>query len=166
MNKSIFTRSLIVLLFLVQIGTCMECYVCNNQGDNKGKCQTTITTCDQGQDMCLSVIRWGTEPYWSQGAKKQYYISKSCADKKTCNKTKEKYMSSCTHLWYQDWACADCCAGDRCNYYVITGVSAVKANLIIIVTGGVLVFTITRFLWKWSCLFSFCVLYLNKTNMI
>ncbi|KPJ01775.1 hypothetical protein RR46_06071 [Papilio xuthus] len=28
-------------------------------------------------------------------------------------------MPTCTHIWYQDWVCSDCCQGDRCNYYII-----------------------------------------------
>lgn len=28
-------------------------------------------------------------------------------------------MPLCTHIWYQDWVCSDCCQGDRCNYYII-----------------------------------------------
>ena len=25
---------------------------------------------------CMSTIRWSTTPYWTQGAEKQYYVSK------------------------------------------------------------------------------------------
>ncbi|RZC35650.1 hypothetical protein BDFB_004453 [Asbolus verrucosus] len=28
-------------------------------------------------------------------------------------------MPLCTHIWYQDWKCSECCKGDRCNYYII-----------------------------------------------
>ena len=28
-------------------------------------------------------------------------------------------MRYCTHIWYEDWKCSECCQGDRCNYYVI-----------------------------------------------
>lgn len=28
-------------------------------------------------------------------------------------------MPYCTHIWYDDWTCSECCLGDRCNYYVI-----------------------------------------------
>ena len=27
--------------------------------------------------------------------------------------------SICTRNWYEDWACVECCQGDRCNRYVV-----------------------------------------------
>jgi hypothetical protein len=27
-------------------------------------------------------------------------------------------MPTCHYIWYYDWKCTECCAGDRCNYYV------------------------------------------------
>lgn len=97
----------------------LECYVCENQEDNNEKCVKTIKTCEHNQDVCLTEIRWGSTPYWSQGAKKQYYVSKRCSNKTECALTRQHYMPLCTHIWYQDWVCSDCCQGDRCNYYVI-----------------------------------------------
>ncbi|XP_054258529.1 uncharacterized protein LOC128983309 [Macrosteles quadrilineatus] len=128
-----------VLLAIANIGYSMECYVCENQDDNTGKCLKTIKTCNPDEDMCLSEIKWGTQPYWSPGAKKQYYISKRCATKKQCERTRKAYMGTCTHIWYQDWKCAECCAGDRCNYYVITGSSAVKSSLLVTAASVVVV---------------------------
>lgn len=101
----------------------LECYVCENQEDNNEKCVKTIKTCDYGQDVCLTEIKWGTMPYWSQGAKKQYYISKRCSNKSECATTRQRNMPLCTHIWYQDWVCSDCCLGDRCNYYVIVSIT-------------------------------------------
>ncbi|KAI8435155.1 hypothetical protein MSG28_003528 [Choristoneura fumiferana] len=97
----------------------LECYVCDNQEDNNEKCVKTIMTCKDYQDVCLTKIKWGSPPYWSQGAKKQYYISKACSSKTECAATRQRYMPTCTHIWYQDWECSDCCQGDRCNYYII-----------------------------------------------
>ncbi|CAH2267637.1 uncharacterized protein LOC120624516 [Pararge aegeria] len=99
----------------------LECYVCENQEDNTEKCVKTIKTCEYNQDVCLTEIKWGSTPYWSQGAKKQYYISKRCSNKTECAITRQHYMPLCTHIWYQDWICSDCCRGDRCNYYIISG---------------------------------------------
>lgn len=39
----------------------MECYVCENQDDNSGKCLKTIKTCEPDEDMCLSEIKWGSK---------------------------------------------------------------------------------------------------------
>jgi len=96
----------------------LECYVCTNQEANTEKCLNTIKTCEQGEDMCLSEIKWGSPPYWSRGNAKQYYVSKRCAARDNCTRTINKMMPSCTYIWYYDWKCAECCAGDRCNYYV------------------------------------------------
>lgn len=101
------------------IGSALECYVCSNQTENTEKCLNTIKTCEQGEDVCLTEIRWGSQPYFSQGALKQYYVSKRCSTKKLCSTIRRKYMPYCTHIWYEDWTCSECCQGDRCNYYVI-----------------------------------------------
>lgn len=69
----------------------------------------------------MYVMYVGT-PYWSQGAKKQFYVSKSCSTKKECERIQRNNMPDCTHIWYQDWKCSDCCQGDRCNYYVIVSI--------------------------------------------
>ena len=31
-------------------------------------------------------------------------------------------MPLCHYLWYEDWKCAECCQGDRCNYYVTVSI--------------------------------------------
>ncbi|KAF6198104.1 hypothetical protein GE061_007851, partial [Apolygus lucorum] len=57
-------------------------------------------------------------PYWQAGAEKQFYISKKCATKKqTCEKTMRKTLPFCTHVWYEDWRCSECCGGDRCKLF-------------------------------------------------
>ena len=68
-------------------------------------------------------------PYWSQGAKKQFYVSKRCAFKKDCERLQRNNMPDCTHIWYQDWKCSSCCGGDRCNYYVIVSIKFLIGNL-------------------------------------
>ena len=44
----------------------LECYVCHNQDGNTAKCLKTIQTCEYEHDRCMSIIRWSTEPYWTQ----------------------------------------------------------------------------------------------------
>ncbi|XP_012282667.1 CD59 glycoprotein [Orussus abietinus] len=109
------------ILYFCYLGNALECYVCTNQEDNKEKCIKSIKTCEQGEDVCLTEIAWGSTPYWSQGTKKQYYISKRCSTKKNCERVRRNNMPDCTHIWYQDWKCSECCKGDRCNYYIISG---------------------------------------------
>ncbi|XP_071573427.1 high affinity cationic amino acid transporter 1 isoform X3 [Temnothorax nylanderi] len=109
----------LIVISCASLGHALECYVCTDQEGNRDKCLNTIKTCEQGQDICLTEIKWGSTPYWSQGAKKQFYVSKKCATKRECERLQRGNMPDCTHIWYQDWKCSSCCQGDRCNYYVI-----------------------------------------------
>ncbi|XP_018324502.1 uncharacterized protein LOC108736538 [Agrilus planipennis] len=118
-------RSLILLSFLsfliqVHLSGALECYVCHNQEANNEKCLNTIKTCEYGEDVCLTEIKWGSTPYWQQGALKQFYVSKRCSTKAKCEKHRKANMQYCTRIWYEDWKCSECCKGDRCNYYVIS----------------------------------------------
>lgn len=131
--KTAFLLVCLSALTYFQYCEALECYVCTNQEDNTEKCLKTIKTCEYGQDVCLSEIRWGSMPYWSQGAKKQYYVSKRCSNKTECAMSRFRYMEFCTHIWYQDWACSDCCQGDRCNYYIISGSSYPTINRLSII---------------------------------
>lgn len=107
----------------------LECYVCKEQDANDGKCLKTIKTCEQEHDRCLTEIRWGTTPYWQAGAQKQFYVSKRCATQSQCERTMKKFTTSCTHVWYEDWKCAECCGGDKCNYFIISGGEKVNKSL-------------------------------------
>ncbi|KAF7987135.1 hypothetical protein HCN44_001790 [Aphidius gifuensis] len=100
------------------LSNALECYVCDNQEDNKHKCLQSIKTCEQDEDVCMTEVKWGSAPYWTVGAKKQYYISKKCATESHCRRIREKNMPDCTYLWYVDWKCSECCRGDRCNYFI------------------------------------------------
>lgn len=120
MQKLLFKNGIVIyILGWHNLGLALECYVCDNQEGNVEKCLNTIKTCEQDEDVCLSEIKWGSTPYWSQGALKQYYISKRCSTKDKCIKMRNANMPLCTHIWYEDWKCSECCKGDRCNYYII-----------------------------------------------
>lgn len=41
-------------------GNALECYVCENQEGNREKCLNTISTCEYGQDTCLTEVKWGS----------------------------------------------------------------------------------------------------------
>lgn len=49
------------LIFHFDAGHALECYVCTDQEGNQDKCLNTIKTCEQGQDVCLTEIRWGSK---------------------------------------------------------------------------------------------------------
>ncbi|CAN8028808.1 unnamed protein product [Ixodes persulcatus] len=117
----------LVVLLLSCASTChsLECYVCDNQDENNAKCTQTIKTCDPTHTRCLTEVRWGSTPYWAPSGEKQYYISKECASEKRCGEKIASYRYRCDRIWYNDWECAECCTGDRCNYYVTLGGSRV-----------------------------------------
>ncbi|XP_065350285.1 UPAR/Ly6 domain-containing protein cold [Cloeon dipterum] len=121
--------SSIFFIAIFASATALECYVCTNQEHNKDKCLNTIKTCEQNEEMCLTEYKWGSTPYWDQGAAKQFYVSKRCATKKQCTDLRSRYMPFCTYIWYEDWKCSECCQGDRCNYYVILGASSTKSSV-------------------------------------
>ena len=142
------TWSWLGLVFVIGAVESLECYVCTDQETNTGKCGTTIKTCDYQQDWCLSEIRWGSTPYWvPQGAEKQYYISKFCANQTYCEQKKKEYIPHCHHIWYEDWKCVECCQGDRCNYYVTLGASAVQGNIALLIALLMAFFTWMR-MWE------------------
>ncbi|XP_023234468.1 uncharacterized protein LOC111634023 [Centruroides sculpturatus] len=109
----------------------LECYVCEDQDTNYDKCIKTIRTCDVGQDRCLTEIKWGSTPYWAPSGEKQFYISKSCANNKSCADIIKSKSSLCDRIWYNDWECAECCHGNRCNYYVTLSGSHLQSNILI-----------------------------------
>ncbi|XP_047527955.1 uncharacterized protein LOC125064777 [Vanessa atalanta] len=128
LTRSIIFFSILSCTYFIGVNS-LECYVCESQEDNSEKCIKTIKTCTNNETVCLTEIKWGTAPYWSQGAKKQYYISKRCSEKEECIIMRQRNMPLCTHIWYQDWVCSDCCQGDRCNYYIISGSGTTKPIL-------------------------------------
>jgi len=131
-------QSLAVLQLFYQSVLSLQCYVCNEQDGNTEKCLTTIKTCKYEQNKCLSVIRWSTTPYWTEGAEKQYYVSKQCATTDICDREIKKSMELCHYIWYEDWRCAECCQGDRCNYYVTLGSTSVKSSLLLLLVPAML----------------------------
>nr|XP_019526333.2 uncharacterized protein LOC109398427 [Aedes albopictus] len=144
MDASKVIASLILAFALFSTCSAMECYVCSNQTGNTEKCLNTIKTCNQGEEACLTEIRWGSMPYFSLGALKQFYVSKRCATKDVCEKTRRKYMPYCTHIWYEDWACSECCLGERCNYYVISGAPPHTMSMVAFL-GTVVSFLLARY---------------------
>ncbi|KAL7647358.1 UNVERIFIED_CONTAM: hypothetical protein RMT77_000954 [Armadillidium vulgare] len=126
------------LVFLVQYTTCLECYVCDEQETNQGKCTSTVIVCGNSEERCLSTIRWGSTPYWEIGAPMQYYISKMCATQEQCEEMHNQTIGLCDRIEWRDWFCAECCQGDRCNYYITLGSSSIRASLMVVLTSFLL----------------------------
>ncbi|XP_064084826.1 uncharacterized protein LOC135200269 [Macrobrachium nipponense] len=137
-NININSILLVLTLFISGVVS-QKCYACLDQDENTGKCTTTVENCNYGEDYCLSEIKWGSTPYWEIGAPMQYYISKRCASIDECTATINKYMANCVRIWWKDWKCAECCKGDRCNYYITLGSSSVTSSIFVTAMGCVLV---------------------------
>lgn len=56
-----YRLDIVTLIINVVIGHALECYVCSNQDDNKDKCLKSIKICEQGEDVCLTEIKWGSK---------------------------------------------------------------------------------------------------------
>lgn len=138
-----FQNIFLLLALSVSGVVSQKCYACKEQDENTGKCTTTVSNCDYGEDYCLSEIKWGSTPFWEIGAPMQYYISKRCATKEECIETINAYMPNCLRIWWKDWTCAECCKGDRCNYYITLGASALTSSVILTVLAGTLALLVT-----------------------
>uniref|UniRef100_A0A2M4C2X8 Putative secreted protein n=1 Tax=Anopheles marajoara TaxID=58244 RepID=A0A2M4C2X8_9DIPT len=142
MDYSSLVASLLLFVALIGTSDAHECYVCSNQTGNTDKCLNTVRICEQGEDACLTEIRWGSTPYFSLGAQKQFYVSKRCAKKEICQRIRTKHMPYCTHIWYEDWTCSACCLGDRCNYYVISDAPAALTTSLMLLGSALAVFMV------------------------
>jgi len=141
---------LAITTLLVESVVSLECYVCTDQDGNAEKCRQTLKVCEYEETRCMTTIRWSTTPYWTEGAEYQYYVTKRCATEHTCEHEISKTMPICHYIWYEDWKCAECCLGDRCNYYVTLGSSSVKSNTLILATMTVLsLWMFWRWCWRW-----------------
>lgn len=123
-SRKIMSIRWIFVVVCLPICHSLECYVCDSQDSNNEKCTATIKTCDPSETRCLTEVRWGSTPYWAPSGEKQHYISKWCASDKNCSDQIAAYRHRCDRIWYNDWECAECCTGDRCNYYVTLGSSS------------------------------------------
>lgn len=129
MNAGLLSSIVIVVLILtsnVRLTDQLECYVCQNQDDNKGKCAETVKICDLEQEQCLTEVRWGSVPNWVPTGQKQHYISKRCATKQECQLASSDRDHKCDRVGYNDWNCTTCCSGDKCNYYVTLSASSLS----------------------------------------
>lgn len=143
MTQPLITNWVLLALFIAGV-VGNRCYVCKDQDENTGKCATTVESCDTGEEYCLSEIKWGSTPYWEIGAPMQHFISKRCATKKDCVHTITKYMPNCLRIWWKDWTCAECCKGDRCNYYITLGSSELSSNTLLTLLAAILTVVLPR----------------------
>ena len=54
-------------------------------------------------------------------------------------------MPLCHYIWYEDWKCAECCQGDRCNYYVTVRIKNLFYDIL-----KIHFFTKSSFISAWS----------------
>ncbi|KAL4217118.1 hypothetical protein ACF0H5_023573 [Mactra antiquata] len=133
-------------LGLFALGSALECYVCNDQPNNRDKCVKTTIQCTQHQDTCKSFIEWKQPPYWTPLSERIYSIDKSCSTRDQCEHEQKAWGLECMRNWYRDWHCVECCQGDRCNYYVTLGASSMKTSIMLLVSSFIVLQMILR--WR------------------
>lgn len=126
--------SVLFIFCFVGSGLALECYVCQNQPDNRDKCVKTTVQCEESQDTCLTHIEWRAPDFWTPRSEKIHYVHKQCHSSKYCSDMQREVGMKCMRDWYRDWECYECCQGDRCNFYVTLGSSAVIPSIIILIT--------------------------------
>ncbi|XP_005102310.2 prostate stem cell antigen [Aplysia californica] len=123
-----------LLLSLLGTGLALECYVCQNQMDNKDKCIKTSVQCREEQDTCLTFIEWRAPDFWTPRSEKIHYIHKNCSSSSFCGAAQTDLGLRCMRDWYRDWQCVECCQGDRCNFYVTLGSSVPVPSIFVLAT--------------------------------
>jgi len=86
----------ILIALSISLASTLECYSCSEQDRNDDKCGQNVEQCKQHQEYCLSTVKWGSAPYFTEGAPKQYFISKQCATKAICDQKKKKRFQCVT----------------------------------------------------------------------
>lgn len=128
LNIAAVLLAILSMMSYIKITKQLECYVCNNQPDNKNKCAETVKTCDLAQDQCLTEVRWGSAANWALTDQKQTFISKRCATKLECQDAISDKFHKCDRIWYNDWNCTTCCSGDKCNYFVTLAGTSIRPS--------------------------------------
>ncbi|CAF2057635.1 unnamed protein product [Rotaria magnacalcarata] len=129
--KSIYISCLLIVGFLsVTYG--LECYVCEQQEGNDDKCVKTVRMCQRYEDTCATLILYTTPHEWTPRLERRHYISKGCDTRDACTRLLYGLASVCTRNWYEDWACVECCQGDRCNRYVVLGSNNIRASVLLL----------------------------------
>ncbi|KAL3853958.1 hypothetical protein ACJMK2_013262 [Sinanodonta woodiana] len=139
-----FQQILVSFLGLVATATALECYVCQEQPDNRDKCTKTTIQCRQNQNACMTRIKWIQPFYWLPRSERIYSIYKECDMIDRCENEQKTLGLRCMRNWYRDWECVECCRGDRCNYYVTLGAASTKFNIFLTLLATVTVHLILK----------------------
>ncbi|XP_071112135.1 UPAR/Ly6 domain-containing protein cold-like [Haliotis cracherodii] len=133
------------LVGLFSASLALECYVCENQGDNRDKCVKTTIQCRENQDTCMTRVHWHAPEFWTPRSVKIHHVYKSCNSSNFCAMEQRRLGLTCMRDWYRDWECVECCQGDRCNYYTTLDASSIKASATLLTVSMVIhfVFRIT-----------------------
>ncbi|ESO86288.1 hypothetical protein LOTGIDRAFT_220799 [Lottia gigantea] len=128
------TNLIILTCFLgfIATGYALECYVCENQPDNRDKCVKTTIQCREEEDTCLTRITWRGPPFWTPRSEKMHHVAKSCVGNEFCSGQQKVLGLRSMRDWYKDWEAVECCQGDRCNYYVTLGSSNMKYSITVL----------------------------------
>lgn len=104
-------------------------------------------------DTCMSVFKQVQAPFWTPRMKRIFLISKSCNTTAACQKYRHHLNKNqiCSRDWYLDWECAECCQGEKCNYYVTLGSDFRKPSLLLITFTALISIAVSSFL-RWYAL--------------
>ena len=65
--------------------------------------------------------------YFHARGERHHKISKGCDTQEGCLRRQGVLDTAvCSRTAYDDWACAECCTGDLCNYYVTASTIAIN----------------------------------------
>ncbi|CAF1231747.1 unnamed protein product [Rotaria sp. Silwood1] len=125
--------SFLLIFNFLSVTNGLECYVCEQQEGNDDKCIKTVRMCQRYEDTCATLILYTTPHEWTPRLERRHYISKGCDTRDACTRLLYGLASICTRNWYEDWACVECCQGDRCNRYVVLGSNNLHSSLILLI---------------------------------
>ncbi|CAF0994331.1 unnamed protein product [Adineta ricciae] len=109
----------IIIICCHTVVNALECYVCEQQEGNDDKCIKTVKSIN-------------TKYFRTPRGERRHYISKGCDTRDACTRLLYGLATVCTRNWYEDWACVECCQGDRCNRYVVLASSNIYPSLAVI----------------------------------
>lgn len=139
---------LAVFLAILATGTALECYVCEDQDSNTDKCIKTTKQCEENEQLCITLVKWGIPPYWTPRGDRIHKISKNCDVRSSCDRQINAAKTTCKRDWYDDWACASCCSGDLCNFYVVLGAGNVQSSLLVLGASLVAACCLRWMIWR------------------
>ncbi|XP_046543800.1 uncharacterized protein LOC124253990 [Haliotis rubra] len=91
------------LLGLFSASLALECYVCENQADNRDKCVKTTIQCRENQDTCMTRVHWHAPDFWTPRSVKVHHVFKSCNSSNFCAREQLSWPDMLAWTCMRDW---------------------------------------------------------------